>query len=347
MTALNTHLTKLLDGHNLTREESAYAFQIMMNGGATPAMMAALMVALRMKGESVDEITGAALAMRTKMTKIRAPEGTIDTCGTGGDHSGSFNISTAVALVVAGCGVPVAKHGNRSVSSRSGSADVLKSLGVNLDAGERYVERALAEAHICFMMAPRFHAAMRHIAPVRAELGVRTVFNLLGPLSNPAGAKRQLIGVYDKKWLLPLAEVLRELGTDKAWLVHGVDGMDEVTTAAITHVVELKDGNITSFDIHPESLGIAPPKTDALKGGDAHFNARALTGLLSGDAGAYRDIVLLNAAAALMVADKAATLEEGMALATQSIDSRKAKEALAQLVMITNEDTSVTEATAR
>ncbi|MCC7260468.1 MAG: anthranilate phosphoribosyltransferase, partial [Alphaproteobacteria bacterium] len=250
------------------------------------------------------------------------------------------NISTAVALVVAGCGVPVAKHGNRSVSSRSGSADVLRELGVNLDTGERYVERALAEAHICFMMAPRFHAAIRHIAPVRAELGVRTIFNLLGPLSNPAGAKRQLIGVYDKKWLLPLAEVLRELGTDKAWLVHGADGMDELTTTTLTHVVELNEGNITSFDIHPESLGIAPPKADALKGGDAHSNARALTGLLSGDAGAYRDIVLLNAAAALVVADKAATLEEGMAQAAESIDSRKAKEALAQLVTITNEDIS-------
>lgn len=338
MPVLRSFIEQAMARQDLSRDDTARAFQIIMNGGATPAEIAALLVALRMKGESVSEITGAAEVMRAKAVKVAAPAVAIDVCGTGGDASGSVNISTAVALVVAGCGIPVAKHGNRSISSKSGSADVLTALGVNLHVTKETVSLCLQEAGIGFIMAPNFHRAMRHVGPVRTELGIRTLFNLLGPLSNPADTKRQLIGVYSREWVEPLAHVLRELGTEAAWIVHGADGMDELTTTAETYVAELKDGEINTFTVTPEDAGLSYCEADKLKGGDAHQNARAMMDMLSGAQNAYRDIVLLNSAAALMVAGKADNLKDGVALAASSIESGKAKAALAILVRISNED---------
>jgi anthranilate phosphoribosyltransferase len=271
------------------------------------------------------------------MVRVEAPAGAIDTCGTGGDASGTWNISTAVSFVVAGAGVPVAKHGNRAASSKSGAADVLQALGVNLDADMALVEKAMREAHVGFMLAPRHHGAMRHVGPVRVELGTRTIFNLMGPLSNPAGTKRQLIGVFARAWIEPLARVLGKLGTTRAWVVHGSDGLDEMTTTGASHVAEIRNGEIRVFDVEPEEAGLKRANPAALKGGDAATNADALRGLLDGAPGAYRDIVLLNAAAALVVADKATDLKQGVALAAESIASGKAKAALAALVAITNE----------
>jgi anthranilate phosphoribosyltransferase len=335
------YINKVVLKQDLTEEEAARAFQIMMSGGATPAQMAAFLMGLRMKGEVVAEITGGAIAMRAKSAKLRVPaeiaDVTVDTCGTGGDGAHTYNISTAVGFVLAGAGVPVVKHGNRSVSSRSGSADVLKALHVNIMSEMPYIERSLAEAGICFMMAPRFHAAMRHIAPVRQELAMRTIFNLLGPLSNPAAPKRQLVGVYDKALVEPLAEVLKNLGLTHAWVVHGEDGLDELTTTGKTFVAELKDGAINTFNITPEDAGIARATLDDLKGGDALHNAQAMRKLFSGEEGAYRDIVLLNSAAGLIVAGKAADLKEGVALAAKAIDEGRAKKALEKLVEVTSE----------
>ncbi len=272
------------------------------------------------------------------MEKIAAPENAIDVCGTGGDGRRTLNISTAVALVVAAAGVPVVKHGNKSVSSLSGSADVLAALGVNIQATKARVEQCLAEANICFMFAPLYHRAMRHVAPIRQELGFRTIFNLLGPLINPAQPKLQLMGVYDKALLRPIAEVLRSLGSKAAWVVHGEDGMDELTLSGVTHVAELKEGEINLFDIIPEEAGLARADHDAIKGGNAVNNAHELALLLAGKHSPYRDIVLLNAAAALTVADRAADLREGAAQAAAAIDEGRAKEALAHLVRITNLD---------
>jgi anthranilate phosphoribosyltransferase len=288
------------------------------------------------RGETVPEITGAARAMRAKALAVEAPPGAIDTCGTGGDGSGSFNISTATALVAAGAGVPVAKHGNRNLSSKSGSADVLAALGVNIDADMALVRRALWEAKIGFLMAPRHHLAMRHVGPTRVELGTRTIYNLLGPLSNPAGARRQLIGVFAPEWTRPLAEVLGKLGTEHAWVVHG-EGMDELTTTGTSVVAELKSGSVRSFEISPEDLGLQRVSREALRGSDPAGNAGLMRGLLAGEKGPLRDVVLLNAAAALVVAGKAATPRDGMALAAQSIDQGKARAALDRLVAITNE----------
>jgi anthranilate phosphoribosyltransferase len=338
MNPLKPHTEKLLAKESLTVDEAARAMQIMMMGGASPAQMTAYLIAMRAKGETTAEIAGSALTMRIKSAHITAPEGVLDTCGTGGDGSGTVNISTAVALVVAACGVPVAKHGNRAVSSRSGSADVLKALGVQIDAPAALMETALQEAGICFLMAPHFHTAMRHISPVRVELELRTLFNLLGPLTNPAGAKHQVIGVFGRRFLVPFAESLRELGSHRAWIVHGSDGLDEITLAGPSFVAELRDGEVQEFTITPEEAGLTPAPTSALKGGDAYHNARALSAMLSGEPGAYRDVVLLNAAAALLVAGKAADLREGVVLAAAAIDARKAKEVLAQLVEISNRD---------
>jgi anthranilate phosphoribosyltransferase len=292
---------------------------------------------LRVRGETVEEITGAVRAMRAKMTGIEAPPGALDTCGTGGDQSGSWNISTGAALVAAATGVPVAKHGNRAMSSKTGTADVLQALGVNIEADMSLVKKALWEAGICLMLAPRHHSAMRHVGPTRVELGTRTIFNLMGPLSNPAGARRQLIGVFSRDWLETLAEVLGRLGTERAWVVHGSDGMDEITTTGPTHVAELKDGKVRRFEISPEDVGLRRADPADLKGGDSATNARALTELLDGAKGAYRDVVLFNAAAALMVAGKAADLKAGKALAEAAIDSGKARAVLAKLVAVTNE----------
>lgn len=337
MTALNQYLEIVLQEHDLDIQQAGHAFQIIMNGGATPAQMAAFLVGLRCKGESVAEIIGATQAIRLKAVCLEAPEGAIDTCGTGGDNSGSLNVSTAVAFVVAACGVPVAKHGNRSISSRSGSADVLHALGINIEVPKETVERCLREINIGFMMAPRYHTAMRHVAPVRTELGVRTIFNLLGPLTNPANTKRQLIGVYENKWVEPIAQVLRELDTEKAWVVHGSDGMDELTITGNSYVAALEDGHITTFEISPQNAGLEFAEADAIAGGDALHNAHALEALLRGEVGAYRDIVLLNSAAALMVAGRASTLTEGVEIAAEAIDSRRAQQTLASLVSITNE----------
>lgn len=329
-------VSKTAEGQALTAEEAAEAFAIMMSGEATPAQMGAFLMALRLRGESVDEITGAARTMREKAATVSAPEGAIDTCGTGGDAKGTYNISTCTAFVAAGAGVPVAKHGNKSVSSRSGSADVLAALGVNLDVGPDVVARAIKEARVGFMFAPKHHAAMRHVAPVRAELGMRTIFNILGPLANPAGTRHQVIGVYSRDWLVPLAEVLRNLGADRVWIVHGSDGLDELTTTGPTYVAELKGGEVTTFEVKPEDAGIDVAQPDDLVGGEADENANAVKSLLDGEPSAFRDIVILNAAAALVVAGKAKDLAHGAELAARAIDTGAARKALDDLVRITN-----------
>lgn len=329
-------LTRLANREELSYEEGERAFQIIMNGGATPGQMGAFLMGLRQKGETVTEITAGAQVLRAKSAAFTAPEGAIDTCGTGGDMRHTYNISTASAIVAAGCGVKVAKHGNRSISSASGSSDVLTALEVKVDASAEVSARALEQCNLCFLMAPNYHSAMRHVAPVRIELGLRTIFNLLGPLANPARVKRQILGVYDRKWVEPMAQVLKNLGSVHAWVVHGADGMDEITTTAETHVAELKDGDIRSFTLTPEAFGIARAAPEALKGQDAEYNAEALKKLLSGQPGAYRDIVLMNASAALIVAGKAADMKEGLAKAAQSIDSGDAMRVLGQLSSITS-----------
>lgn len=336
--SIQKYIHKIADGLDLESGEAQNAFQIIMNGGATPAQMAAFLIALRMKGESVAEIVAGASVLRAKAEPFTAPEGAVDTCGTGGDARGTLNISTAVAIVVASCGVPVVKHGNRSVSSRSGSSDVLAALGVDVNAPFPVLQLALERCGLTFLMAPRFHKAMRHVAPVRQELGMRTIFNLLGPLSNPAKPAYQVIGVYDRRWLVPMAEVLRDLGCKRAWVVHGSDGLDELTTTGPSWVAALnEDGRISEHTVEPETLSLAPATLQDLEGRDAEFNAQRLRELLSGQTDAYRDIVLLNSAAVLVVAGKAASLAEGMALAAAAIDSRRAKETLATLVSITSE----------
>ena len=338
MSAETTDLKALLGlvaaGQALSQAQAETAFNIIMSGDATPSQIGAFLMALRVRGETVEEITGAAVTMRAKMLAIEAPEGAIDICGTGGDGTATFNISTASQFVLAACGLPVAKHGNRALSSKSGAADVLAALGVNLDADMDLVKQALAEAGTCFLMAPRHHSAMRHVGPTRVELGTRTIFNLLGPLANPARVKRQLIGVFSADWVEPLAEVLKGLGHERAWVVHG-DGMDEVTTTGVTQVAELKDGTVRRFEITPEDAGLDRASIDALRGGDAEENAEALRRLLDGGKGPYRDIVLMGSAAALMMTGKVDALTEGVAAAADAIDSGGAKEVLAKLVRIT------------
>ncbi len=328
---------KAATGASLSREEAEQAFEIMMSGDATPAQMGGFLMALRVRGETVEEITGAATVMRSKMTTIARPEGAIDICGTGGDRSGTYNISTASQFVVAACGVPVAKHGNRAASSKSGASDVLEALGVNIEADFALVEKALVEAGTCFLMAQRHHSAMRHVGPTRVELGTRTIFNLLGPLSNPAKVKRQLIGVFAPEWIEPLAEVLRDLGHERAWVVHGAGGLDEVSTLGPTQVAELNEGKITTFEITPDDAGLPTAKMADLVGGDREQNAAELRGLLEGKPGAYRDIVLLGSAAALIVAGKIQDLQTGVTMAAEAVDSGRALEVLNRLVRITNE----------
>jgi anthranilate phosphoribosyltransferase len=336
MPDLKPLLAKLATGAPLSENEAYAAFAIMMSGDATPSQAGAFLMGLRVRGETVDEITGAARAMREKAVHIHAPPGTIDTCGTGGDARGTYNISTAAALIVAACGVPVAKHGNRAMSSRSGSADVLAELGVNIDADMAVIEAAIAEAGIGFLMAPRHHGAMRHVAGTRVELGTRTIFNILGPLSNPAGARRQLIGVFDAAWLEPMATVLGKLGSERVWVVHGCDGMDELTTTGSSEVAELSGGKVSRFTVTPEDAGLPRAEPEALKGADAATNAAALRALLDGKPGAYRDIAVLNAAGALVVADKAKDLRAGAARAAEAIDGGQARGVLDRLIEITN-----------
>ncbi|UYO47276.1 anthranilate phosphoribosyltransferase [Rhodopseudomonas palustris] len=329
-------IAKVATGATLTRDEATDAFDAMMSGDATPSQMGALLMGLRVRGETVDEITGAVTTMRSKMLPVSAPADAVDIVGTGGDGSGSVNVSTCASFVVAGCGVTVAKHGNRALSSKSGAADVLAALGVKIDITPEQVGRCVNEAGIGFMFAPTHHPAMKNVGPTRVELATRTIFNLLGPLSNPAGVKRQMIGVFSRQWVQPLAQVLTNLGAEAVWVVHGSDGLDEITLSGTTAVAELKNGEITSFEISPEDAGLPRAPADALKGGDAQANAVALRAVLEGMPGPYRDVALLNAAATLVVAGKARDLKEGVALGTQSIDSGAAEARLKKLIAVSS-----------
>jgi anthranilate phosphoribosyltransferase len=329
-------LAKVANGDSLGEKEAKSAFDIIMSGEATAAQIGAFLMALRVRGETIEEITGAVRVMREKALHIAAPEDAIDIVGTGGDASGTFNISTGAALVVAAAGVPVAKHGNRALSSKCGSADVLAALGVNIDADIALVERAIREARIGFLMAPRHHSAMRHVAGPRVEMGTRTVFNLLGPLSNPAGVKRQFSGAYARHWIEPMARVLGKLGCERAWVAHGVDGIDELTTTGLSYVAELNNGEIRTFEVVPGDAGLPVAQPEDLKGGDGATNAAAMRSMLNGEAGAFRDAVVYNAAAALIVAGKAESLAEGAVSAAAAIDDGRAQAALDKLVKITN-----------
>src|SRR6516225_5264850 len=317
---LKSLLATVAAGRSLAESEAEAAFDIIMSGDATPSQMGGFLMALRVRGETVEEIAGAARIMRAKALGVDAPPGAIDTCGTGGDASGSFNISTASALVVAGCGVPVAKHGNRALSSYSGSADVLTALGVNIDADLAIVRSCLWEIGFGFLMAPRHHSATRHVAPTRVELGTRTIFNLLGPLSSPAYARRQLVGVFAPEWVRPMAEVLGRLGGERAWVVHG-DGLDELTTAGATTVAALDNGRVETFEILAADAGLPSARREDLRGGEPAHNARLMRNLLAGEGGPLRDVVLLNSAAALLVAGLTQTLADGVERAARAIDS--------------------------
>ena len=336
MSALKIHIAKVATGTALTFEEAREAFDIIMSGDATPGQIGGFLMALRVRGETVSEISGAVATMRAKMLRVEAPEGAIVIVGTGGDNSHSVNISTASAFVIAGCGVPVAKHGNRGLSSLTGAADVLVALGVKIDIPPETIGRCIHEAGVGFMFAPAHHPAMKNVGPTRVELGTRTIFNLLGPLSNPAGVKRQMVGVFSRQWLEPLALVLKNLGSESAWVVHGSDGLDEITTAGTTHVAALEKGTVRSFEITPEEVGLERVKPEALRGGDAKHNALALMDVLKGKAGPFRDVAVLNAAAGLMVAGRAKDLKQAVALAQKSIDSGEAEGRLQRLIATSN-----------
>ena len=329
---------KVATGAGLTRSEAAEAFEMMLSGEVTPAQLGAFLMCLRVRGETVDEITGAVATMRSKMLRVQAPPDAIDIVGTGGDGHGSYNVSTLAAIIVAACGVPVAKHGNRAASSRSGSSDVLAQLGVKIGLSAQGVGDCIAKAGIGFMMAQTHHAAMRHVGPARAELGTRTIFNLLGPMSNPAGVKRQLLGVFAATWLEPLAQVLRNLGSERVWLVHGSDGLDEITTTGPTSVVALEHGAIRSFQINPADAGLPLATLADLKGGDPEHNAMALRHVLDGGKTPYRDIAVLNAAAALVIAGKAGDLREGARQAAAAVDSGVARATLENLAAVSNRE---------
>ncbi len=336
MESFKSYLAKVATGASLTRDEAQDAFDDLLSGEVTPAQGGAFLMALRVRGEALDEIVGAVSAMRGRMLRVNAPPEAIDIVGTGGDHSGSYNISTLAAIIVASCGVPVAKHGNRAASSKSGTADVLAALGVKLGLDAAGLERCLREAGLCFMFAQTHHAAMRHVAPVRVELGTRTIFNLLGPLSNPAGATNQLLGVFSEAWLEPLTQVLKELGSRKVWTVHGSDGLDEMTTTGPTLVAALENGAIRRFTVTPDEVGLPTAKLEDLKGGDPEHNAAQLRAVLEGARIPYRDVALLNAAASLVIADQAANLRDGLDRATRALDSGASKATLERLVQVSN-----------
>lgn len=336
MTDLKSFLAKAASREPLTRDEARDAFDILMSGQATPSQIGGFLMALRVRGETVDEIVGAVTTMRSKMLTVEAPADAIDIVGTGGDASGTYNISTLAALIVAGAGVPVAKHGNRALSSKSGAADNLSALGVKLDVGPETISRCIAEAGVGFMFAQLHHSAMRHVGPSRVELGTRTIFNLLGPLSNPAGVRRQLLGVFAPQWLVPLAEVMRDLGSECVWVVHG-DGLDEITTTGITKVAALENGKIRTFELSPADFGVSPCVLADIKGGDGVANAAALRDVLGGARNAYRDISLANAAASLVIAGKAETIRDGMTLAAHSLDSGATALALDKLIAVSND----------
>jgi len=329
-------MQKVATGASLSEDEIKDAFELMMSGAATPAQMAAFLMALRVRGETLAEITGACRLMRDKMLPIEAPPDAVDIVGTGGDGHNTYNVSTCAAIVAAGAGVPVAKHGNRAVSSLSGASDVLTALGVKIDIEPLAITRSIAEAGVGFMWAPMHHPAMKSWAPARAELGVRTILNLLGPLANPAGVKRQVVGVYSREWTVPIAEALHNLGSVHAWVVHGSDGLDEITTTGPTQVAELKDGKVRSFEVHPDDAGLPTATLEDLKGGDATVNAAAIREVLAGEPGSFRDIVLMNAGAALIVGGKATNLREGAERAARAIDTGAAARALDKLVAVTN-----------
>src|ERR1700730_7834915 len=321
MDALKSISGKVATGATLSRDEAASAFDSMMSGEATPSQVGGLLMALRVRGETVDEITGAVTAMRAKMLRVEAPADAVDVVGTGGDGSGSVNVSTCASFIVAGVGVPVAKHGNRALSSRSGAADVLAALGVKIDLRPEQVGRCVRETGIGFMFAPSHHPAMKNVGPPRAGLAARTIFNLRGLASNPAGVKRQMVGVCSRQWVQPLAQVLKNLGAESIWVVHGSDGLDEITLTGPTFVAALENGNVRTFEVTPEQAGLTRVGGDALKGGDAHANAVALQGVLDGKPSAFRDVALLNAAAALIVAGRAANLKGGGGLGAASLRS--------------------------
>jgi len=336
LTALKPYLASVADGNVLSFDDARQAFDVIMSGQATPAQIAGFLVALRMRGEHVDEISAAVEVIRSKALPIQAPEGAMDIVGTGGDGSGTLNISTATAIVTAACGVPVAKHGNRALSSKSGAADVLTALGVNLDAGFDQIEQAISEVGIGFMMAPRHHESFKYVGPVRVEMGIRTVFNILGPLCNPAGVKRYLIGVFAQEWVRPMAQVLAKLGCEKAWVVHGADGLDELSTTGANYLCTVENGQVAEMKLSPEDAGMARATLADLKGGDGEYNARRLRELLAGQQDAYRDIVLFGTGAALVIADKADSVADGVKMAAQAIDSGQAAATLEKLVAMTN-----------
>lgn len=329
-------IQKVSTGATLIEDEIRLALGEMTEGHATPAQMGAFLMALRVRGETVEEITGAAQMLRARMHRVSVPADAVDIVGTGGDSHGTFNVSTCASLVAAGAGLPIAKHGNRRVSSLSGASDVLTKLGVKVDLSPEHVARCVHEAGIGFMWAPLHHPAMKHWAPIRAELGIRTIFNLLGPISNPAGVKRQVVGVFSWHWVEPIAHVLKNLGAEHVWVVHGHDGLDELTTTGATDVAELKDGKITVFEVKPSEAGLATVKLDDLKGGDEAHNAQAIRDVLAGARTPLRDIAILNAAAALVVGGKAETLAHGAELATRSIESGAAARTLEKLVAVSN-----------
>lgn len=336
MSDLRPALKAIAEGRALTADETRAAFDTLLSGAASEIEIAAFLMGLRARGETPVEIAAAAQAMRARAIRVDAPAGAVDLCGTGGDGADTVNISTAASLIAAGAGAHVAKHGNKAASSRSGSSDVLAALGVNLHAREDQIARAIREAGVGFMFAAYHHGAVKAVAPVRQALGVRTIFNLLGPLSNPAGARHQLIGVFDPAYLVPLAEALKSLGAERAWIVHGNDGLDEITTTDKTHVAELHQGRIRTFEITPEDAGIARAHPRDLKGGTPAENADALRAVLDGQKGAYRDIAIFNAAGALIVAGLAENLEDGVRRAAHAIDSGAARHALQRLVDISN-----------
>ena len=336
--SLKPILALLADSNSLNIKDAETAFDIIMSGNATEAQIGAFLMALRIRGETVDEITGAVRSMRAKALSVKAPSNAIDLVGTGGDGSGTYNISTAAAIVVSSCGISVAKHGNRALSSKSGAADVLSALGVNIDAEIDVVERSIFEVGIGFLMAPRHHAAMKYVGPSRVQMGIRTIFNILGPLSNPANVTRQFTGVFSLDWLVPMAEALKNLNCKAAWIVHGSDGLDELTTTGRSHVAQLKDNKITTFDVSPEDAGLKIADPQDLKGGDAITNAKALKALLAGETGPYRDIVIYNAAGCLIVAGKADDLKSGVKIAAASIDDGKAMTILNNWIAVTNTD---------
>ncbi len=329
-------IAKLATGSPLTREEAEHAFAVILSGESTLAQTGAFLMALRVRGETVAEITGAVQAMRAKMLKVETLPDCIDIVGTGGDNSGSYNVSTLAAIIAAACGVHVAKHGNRAASSKSGAADVLTALGVKIGLDPAGVDRCVRAAGVGFMFAPAHHASMRHVAPVRVELGTRTIFNLLGPLSNPAGVKKQVLGVFSETWLESLAQVLKTLGSETVWVVHGADGLDEMTTTGETKVCALEHGTIRHFTITPEEAGLHRAKPDDLKGGDAAHNAAALRDVLAGKRTPYREVALLNAGAGLVVAGRAKTIKEGVVLAAAAVDDGRAQKTLAALVAASN-----------